>query len=540
MVYYGPSKGCRRCRERRVRCDQGHPACLKCTKRDIPCPGYKDIFDNAHRDETLKFRKYHSRTSKADPTVAKSPTRDITALSKHPELFQSILPNVEDDALSFFFLRYSQSHDHNTTYNVFGILPDMYAKSTMSSPLNYATRALALQVTHLHRTHGAKIFVGGELYAKAVSYIKEAVTVPDKCRSNELLLATLVLEAYDNVNTTFGKREDGAPQSSSHLRGSIALLQYRGTLNYGDELSWRLVTATRNRLIQDSWHSADGLAGFEAIQKIWDNEAAGKPRGPAVEADTLAFRLAWLRHLYRAVSNGSLSRDEEKISDTEQLKQIVFKASHLANDCALFKSTLPVSWQPASVPASSLAISIQAASVYEHVTPTIYAQLSIAHSTNRQRLTELGCISLIGSCVANIIMRGDLQQRQRGPLPPPLLARAQDLMDEICASVPFFTGNVTADTSNTSTVLVPSVAQISAERKNGNCTLPENIAKHTEQVMASGLYMMYFTLTASLDLVGGNKVIDLLGNSLRDGQDEWIVGQINRLRDILPLVDVPI
>ncbi|KAF2108234.1 hypothetical protein BDV96DRAFT_556678 [Lophiotrema nucula] len=473
--------------------------------------------------------------------ATESPTRDITALSKHPELFQSILPNVEDDALSFFFLRYSQSHDLNTTYNVFGILPDMYAKSTMSSPLNYATRALALQVTHLHRTHGAKTFVGGELYAKAVSYIKEAVTVPDKCRSNELLLATLVLEAYDNVNTTFGKREDGAPHSSSHLRGSIALLQYRGTLNYGDELSWRLVTATRNRLIQDSWHSADGLAGFEAIQKIWDNEAAGKPRGPAVDADTLAFRLAWLRHLYRTVlSNGSLSRDEQKISDTEQLKQIVFKASHLANDCALFKSTLPVSWQPASVPATSLAISIQAASVYEHVTPTIYAQLSIAHSTNRQRLTELGCISLIGSCVANITMRGDLQQRQRGLLPPPLLVRAQDLMDEICASVPFFTGNVTADTSNTSTVLVPSVAQISAERKNGNCTLPENIAKHTEQVMASGLYMMYFTLTASLDLVGGNKVIDLLGNSLRDGQEEWIVGQVNRLKDILPLADVPI
>ena len=346
----------------------------------------------------------------------------------------------------------------------------------------------------------------------------------------------------------FGRRQDGASQSFAHLRGSVALLQYRGTLNYGDELSWRLLTATRNRLLHDSGHSADGLAVIETAQKIWEFGDAGKPRGTAIEADTLALRLSCLRHLYRATFTGSPSRDRAKrharpieFDDTEQLRDIVSQASHLANDCALLQSTLPLSWQPVPVPASSLATSIQAASVYEHVTPTVYSRLSIAHSTNRQRLTELGCISLIGSCLANITTRGELQRKpRRGLLPSPLLARAQILIDEICASVPFLTGNATAGTSSPIAVLVPSVVQISSEGLDENCTLPENMTKHAQQVMASGLYMMYITLTEALGLAGGDKMMDVVGNSLRAGQDKWIACQVNRLRDILPLANAPI
>jgi hypothetical protein len=86
-------------------------------------------------------------------------------------------------------------------------------------------------------------------------------------------------------------------------------------------------------------------------------------------------------------------------------------------------------------------------------------------------------------------------------------------------------------------VLVPSVSvQASSERASiSHYTLPDNKTKHAQQVVASGLYMMYTTLTAALDLAGGDKLVDTEGNSLRAGQDEWMVGQVNRLKDILPL-----
>jgi hypothetical protein len=125
-------------------------------------------------------------------------------------------------------------------------------------------------------------------------------------------------------------------------------------------------------------------------------------------------------------------------------------------------------------------------------------------------------------------------------LPPTLLARAQVLLDGICATVPFLTGDVTAaaeTSSAASNVLVPSVLvrTFSEGASRSHYTLPGNITKHAQQVVASGLYMMYTTLTAALDLAGGDRLVDTGGSSLRAGQDEWMVGQVNRLKDILPL-----
>lgn len=504
------------------------------------------MFDNAHRDETVKVRKRHSPRSKPSDAILAATTSsawNYNAISNCSEPPRGLSTSAESDALGFFFLHYSRSDDLDATCSVFSILPDMYAKSPMSSPLNNATRALALQVTRLHRAHSGRTSVGGELYVKAVSQVKEAITVPAKCRSEDLLLATLVLDAYDNLNTTFRRWEHDGSRSSPHLRGSIALLQYRGDLNYGDDLSWRLVTATRNRFLHHCWHSADALAGIETIQKIWGCDNDGKPRGPAVEADTLAFRLSWLRHLRREVSSTkSPSRDRTdrrirqiEIDDTAKLKDLLSQASRLANDCARLQNNLPLKWQPTSVPASSLATSIQAVSVYEHVSPTVYSRLSIANSTNRQRLTELGCVSLIGSCLAKITGVGEPRSSpQRGLMPSPLLARAQVLIDEISASVPFITGNVTADAFSDTAVMVPSAVLRSPEGGHGKSTLPENITKHRQQVVASGLYMMYTTLKALLEVAGSDNMVDAMGNLPRAGQVEWIEGQVDRLGAILP------
>lgn len=42
MVNHGPSKGCATCRLRRVKCDEGLPACSRCTKAKRLCLGYGD------------------------------------------------------------------------------------------------------------------------------------------------------------------------------------------------------------------------------------------------------------------------------------------------------------------------------------------------------------------------------------------------------------------------------------------------------------------------------------------------------------------
>lgn len=491
------------------------------------------MFDNAHRVESAKLRKDRHHRTKLVLTATRPTKQDSPALPNSSGLPHTIVLSAEYNALGFFFHRYGLCSDVDASCDFFGVLPGIYTKATVASPLDYATRALALQVAHLHLRRGDRRPMGHDLYFKAVAGVKEALTVPAHCRSNELLLATLVLEEYDNINSTFGGSDCVVDQSSAHLRGSIALLQYRGVLNYADELAWRLVTATRNRLLHDSWHSADGI---KAIQEVWDSEGADRPRGPAVEADTLAFRLCWLRHLHRSALADSLSQCRSrhaKIVDVEKLKDIVSQASHLANKCALLKNALPLSWQPLPVAASSLAKSLQAVSVYEHVPVTIYSQLSVANAVNRQRLTELGCISLISSCLATIAMSELQLKLQHESLPSTLLARVQVLVDEICATVPFLTGDVEEDASGS--IAAPTVAPMSFVETGRQFTVPKDATAHTQQVVASGLYMMYMTLRAVLDFQMSD---DVIGNSLRAGQKEWIVRQVNRLSRVFQFTNV--
>ncbi|KAH7014208.1 uncharacterized protein B0I36DRAFT_338405 [Microdochium trichocladiopsis] len=49
MVYFGPSKGCLTCRQRRKKCDEARPSCGRCIKSRRTCRGYEDTDVNTFR-----------------------------------------------------------------------------------------------------------------------------------------------------------------------------------------------------------------------------------------------------------------------------------------------------------------------------------------------------------------------------------------------------------------------------------------------------------------------------------------------------------
>src|SRR3569833_3256027 len=66
------SHGCRRCRQRRVRCDEGRPACQRCIKRDEVCDGYRDESTLIFRHETHKVIQ-QSRAAQATSSPPSGP-----------------------------------------------------------------------------------------------------------------------------------------------------------------------------------------------------------------------------------------------------------------------------------------------------------------------------------------------------------------------------------------------------------------------------------------------------------------------------------
>lgn len=83
-------------------------------------------------------------------------------------------------------------------------------------------------------------------------------------------MTTLVLDAYESNEAVFGKKYRKS-YFDKHILGSVALLQYRGPLNYRDNTSRRLLVATRNRLLYSNRNQFIKSAGLEAVCAVWDS-----------------------------------------------------------------------------------------------------------------------------------------------------------------------------------------------------------------------------------------------------------------------------
>lgn len=176
-------------------------------------------------------------------------------------------------------------------------------------------------------------------------------------------------------------------------------------MNYRDELSWRLFLATSNRLLRCPWRIDEETDAVQILGVIWNCGAGNQPRGPAVTADSLALKLSLLKIQARATSITDVGQSKgeartlDSYIDYEELDNSAACAISLANECTQLQYFLPSAWMPVYVPASSIGTSGQVAGVYEDTAPAIYTNIYIANSSNRHRITELGCLSLIDACL---------------------------------------------------------------------------------------------------------------------------------------------
>lgn len=465
------------------------------------------------------------------------PPRSTKFNSNHLQPSQDI-PRIlsegaESIALGFFFLRYSFNQDVQTTCSFLSILPVMYASSRKSSPLSNATTALALQVAQLYIPCRDYSTMEYRIYAEALAQTNQAITGPIQSKSDELLMTTLVLDAYESNEAMFRKKYRKS-HFDKHIIGSVALLQHRGPLNYRDDTSRRLLVATRNRLLYSNRNRFIKSAGLEAVSAVWDSTTTAQPKGVAIEADTLAIKLSRLQHLLTMNHQITTSHDsvnESLISssggDDARLQSILTSATSLAIECDRWLDTLPPNWEPIPILGCTLSSSIKAAALYEKVMPTVYNNLSLANLMNRQRITHLGVLELIHRCTvassAKAVQSKSLKDRDLLAI---LLARTQILVDGICASVPY----LTVDVSDKASVISPALP---SPNKNGFCHW--HTAEHRGQVAASGVYMMYGILNQALGIVGDMGVQGGLDNVIREGQFDWMVRQSDRLRSILSI-----
>jgi len=230
------SRGCLRCRQRRVRCDEERPSCRRCLHRNEVCEGYRDESSLIFRYETdkvieqsratqavvqpgsqdlslLSARKRSksvgsSSTSRAMPSadpsaLAPEEARDIRLSNRHPwlrELPPQDRPPVEEQAVDQFMDKYVLYPCNWTSFPGFlEHLPCMFNEVNVEgrSALRLAVRAAAYADASRGQERDVLPRKALECYGMALGALGDSLATPGKSPDDYDLMTMVVLDIFE-------------------------------------------------------------------------------------------------------------------------------------------------------------------------------------------------------------------------------------------------------------------------------------------------------------------------------------------------------
>ncbi|KAF1997999.1 hypothetical protein P154DRAFT_440091 [Amniculicola lignicola CBS 123094] len=361
-----PSKGCKNCRDRKVKCDQKRPSCSQCMRIQKECHGYRDPLSMMFRNESdvvaqkaeMRYKELSKGRTKrsnrqkdlenVDPDGSSSSSssssssneessppsttgsdQQLAAYSKsllrRQEFPLELVHSLQDLANGFFFSKHVApptialrgQHDY---------LFDLLGRPNISKILQTSVNAVSLaSLANSKKSQMIMRKAQGE-YVSALGMTNEALQSRDTAREDSTLAAVLMLGLYESFMYQ-GKQSLKAWQK--HTEGACALIRLRGRPHssigirifqqfYGTILLVALESQTPVPVgMREIW---------EAITQVGDYSVAGKE-----------FTTKFVRFLHRAI--------DSSIHTAEDPVQWVMAAMDLARELQELPQLIPNIWR---------------------------------------------------------------------------------------------------------------------------------------------------------------------------------------------------
>jgi hypothetical protein len=270
------STGCFQCRKRKIRCDETWPACERCAKHGVPCPGYRREKGGLEfEDQTvLTARKAKIsygekvalvvRKSSNNSSLRSTPEVVIQDVDRHA--FQTWSSSLSPSVLVSPAANQAQLYDKwlNIYTPVttgmqgmhFDYLREAINMAESEPALRYGLNTLALvQVGHAAKDERL-LAAAVPSYGKALAGLAYAVSKATSVRDNTVLAAAsllVVCEFYDQIKTQ-GMSWFG------HVQGVQQLLMARGPDSLDTDLSLMLFCNARHGSLARSYLTRKGDA----------------------------------------------------------------------------------------------------------------------------------------------------------------------------------------------------------------------------------------------------------------------------------------
>ena len=309
--------------------------------------------------------------------------------------------------------------------------------------------------------------------------------------SDDVLGATLMLDMYESVVAFCGAR----PQQTQHVEGAKAMISQRGRLIYSAESSPRILLAIRGMLVDRALRKNQSVAG-EVLN--WTAEGDTIPTSPQLSLNQIQFQVANVQA--SGVSLVEVAADRKNAVAL----QILERARDLDQWLILWYRSMPTSYYPVCVTKDDIPSSVRSAGVYADYC-TIHKSVFVADLINKYANSRIRM---------NLLIIG-LAKYLNIPSQESILATAkesiQHLADDICATVPFFLGDrrkmLRLDDRSVQYPHLPD---------------QRTTAEHYDSAAA---YAGFFLTRRLAELLPPFV-------PLRDGQREWLFGQMGRIRKV--------
>ncbi|KAF5537228.1 negative acting factor [Fusarium phyllophilum] len=320
------SRGCLRCRQRRVKCDRSRPSCQRCIVRNELCVGYRDEGDLMFQHETAKVvlkSQTCTLSNSSRSSSSKSPRDNRTRSRSVERVSESSFSSTASVNLSaaFPWLKdQSKTEPVSKDEQIANMFMDKYVLlpcNESSSPgflehlpclfkevniegryaLRFAVQACAFADLSREQSSGELFKRSLECYGYALSALGQSLAEKNKTPDDYDLMTVVMLDIFE-VTTLHNYTQPTRlillqtlfmPDSSTtgaHAQGMAHILRLRGHEQFHDPRGWGLFRLAHHRLQKQ--HLAKQLSPLPESQdwldKLNDDMASVK-----LEKDGLAI-----------------------------------------------------------------------------------------------------------------------------------------------------------------------------------------------------------------------------------------------------------
>ncbi|KAE8448474.1 hypothetical protein EG329_009355 [Mollisiaceae sp. DMI_Dod_QoI] len=457
-----PSRGCRTCKQRRVKCDEARPVCNRCQKAKLVCQGVEEdggfVFLNENeyavgRRKRPRGPNVNSGSTSRDRSAAgagnQKPESHGLFRSPHDALLARVRPRepqsfhvapalslpMDDQALSYYSRNYIEA-PHALSGIMDGHLQCALVDGCYSQPqsiLSLAIFAVSYATYGRARRSHAALATGYTKYSKALLKTNLALKDAREATNDEILLAVMLLSYYENSVTekTSSLSDRGiqaiASRSFAHHDGAMAMLNLRRQLDQRSNKSMALDMLVRRQLLRSVL-----LRSMPVPYWLRDGSQYGE-QGFALEFDRCIVRAVELR-----CEASGISVDFAPVLSSDsyfhmKLHRLLAEAQSLDDDLITWANALPQEdWYSTHTVQND-----KSSNMVFDGTIHIYPTEGHAGMWNRFRAVRLVVNEVI---LKTMSVLNKLPESNSNAPEEAAKLKTTLLADDICASVPFMLG----------------------------------------------------------------------------------------------------